>query len=381
MIPAFPQELIDQIIDYLWDDPQSLQSCSLCCRSWLPASGIHLFGDKNLFGCQDFLRFEQLLQKLPDIASCVRTLSICADHWTPMPPPNRGTPRMNDWTFRIPLMLEKLHRLRDLSLSNLTWCWVQLDVDGVGVLARTFAGLERLSMKNVHLMTFSEFQPVVAAARKLVALRLIGVVCPSLPDFFPASDASSHPDLEDLCLDGPASLIAAAQWLLSSNRELHLRKLDLSSERDEVQAMGNLLRASGAHLEQLSLCPICHIEEDGDGPTLAYNTNLRILVLKSVYTWSLSLTATIRLLSTIRSTQLQMIDVKFCYGQLQDFSWINWSGLDWVLSGARFSGVHVTFDIQRGGSVAIQSIRQLIINALPKLQERGALVIESQEVN
>ena len=41
--PALPQELIDNIIDHLHDDPLTLKSCSLVCKSWMPSATYHLF--------------------------------------------------------------------------------------------------------------------------------------------------------------------------------------------------------------------------------------------------------------------------------------------------------------------------------------------------
>ncbi|KAG6849533.1 hypothetical protein H0H93_007689 [Arthromyces matolae] len=38
-----PQELFERIIDQLSNDPRSLAACRLVCRSWVPASGYHLF--------------------------------------------------------------------------------------------------------------------------------------------------------------------------------------------------------------------------------------------------------------------------------------------------------------------------------------------------
>jgi D-ribose pyranose/furanose isomerase RbsD len=38
-----PQEVIDQVIDYLHDNTKALRQCSLVCRSWLPSTSLHLF--------------------------------------------------------------------------------------------------------------------------------------------------------------------------------------------------------------------------------------------------------------------------------------------------------------------------------------------------
>lgn len=38
-----PQELVDMVIDNLWDDVDSLAQCSLVCRAWVPSTHLHLF--------------------------------------------------------------------------------------------------------------------------------------------------------------------------------------------------------------------------------------------------------------------------------------------------------------------------------------------------
>lgn len=42
-VPAFPQEIVDIIIDHLHDDPETLRKCSLVCQSWLPSTSLHIF--------------------------------------------------------------------------------------------------------------------------------------------------------------------------------------------------------------------------------------------------------------------------------------------------------------------------------------------------
>lgn len=46
----FPQEIIDMIVDYLYDSKKALFACSLVSRSWLPSSRVHLFQTLNI--CQ-----------------------------------------------------------------------------------------------------------------------------------------------------------------------------------------------------------------------------------------------------------------------------------------------------------------------------------------
>ncbi|KAI0797132.1 hypothetical protein C8Q75DRAFT_710351, partial [Abortiporus biennis] len=50
-----PAELVDMIIDYLYDDSDALENCSLVCRTWLCASRFQLFRTTTLQQCSRLL--------------------------------------------------------------------------------------------------------------------------------------------------------------------------------------------------------------------------------------------------------------------------------------------------------------------------------------
>lgn len=43
MSSRMPPELIDQVIDFLWESQSDLRACSMVCSQWLPSSRHHLF--------------------------------------------------------------------------------------------------------------------------------------------------------------------------------------------------------------------------------------------------------------------------------------------------------------------------------------------------
>ncbi|KAF8196536.1 hypothetical protein BJ912DRAFT_955551 [Pholiota molesta] len=88
-IPAMrlPQELVDDILDYLVDDHATLRACARVAQAWLPSSRRHLFARISLKAtsphngpadpqarCQ---RLYKLLQRVPEIIAHIRTLEIC----------------------------------------------------------------------------------------------------------------------------------------------------------------------------------------------------------------------------------------------------------------------------------------------------------------
>lgn len=40
---SFPYELVDEVLDFLWDDHRTLAACSLVCKSWMKSSYYHRF--------------------------------------------------------------------------------------------------------------------------------------------------------------------------------------------------------------------------------------------------------------------------------------------------------------------------------------------------
>ncbi|KAH9942580.1 hypothetical protein B0H21DRAFT_524292 [Amylocystis lapponica] len=74
-----PSELCDRIIDFLWDTPIALRTCSLTCKLWLPSSHYHMFRPKSikLRYRDDWKLFETLLRGSAE-ASTGLTNYICS---------------------------------------------------------------------------------------------------------------------------------------------------------------------------------------------------------------------------------------------------------------------------------------------------------------
>lgn len=77
-----PQELVDHIIDHLYDDPPTLRTCAAVCSQWLPPSRVHLFSKVHLdLGPQDGSceRLLVVFDAAPQLVPCVKELRIVAD--------------------------------------------------------------------------------------------------------------------------------------------------------------------------------------------------------------------------------------------------------------------------------------------------------------
>ncbi|THU77144.1 hypothetical protein K435DRAFT_703039, partial [Dendrothele bispora CBS 962.96] len=74
-----PQELVDSIIDHLFDDPVSLKTCALVSKSWLPSTRHHIFHHIRLDPSQNpnpTKSLCRLLKTTPEIRPCVQHLHL-----------------------------------------------------------------------------------------------------------------------------------------------------------------------------------------------------------------------------------------------------------------------------------------------------------------
>ncbi|OCH90111.1 hypothetical protein OBBRIDRAFT_628100 [Obba rivulosa] len=71
-----PPELADRIIDFLHDDPASLRTCSLTCRSWVHSSRYHIFHFIELSALRHYIAFARLLKTAPCLGRYVRSMVI-----------------------------------------------------------------------------------------------------------------------------------------------------------------------------------------------------------------------------------------------------------------------------------------------------------------
>ncbi|KDR76479.1 hypothetical protein GALMADRAFT_447376 [Galerina marginata CBS 339.88] len=76
--PKLPQELVDLIIDYLWDQQQALKTCSLVAKSFVLQTRIHLFSklDIKLPYPTRNSSLKTLLEKAPYLTKYVRDLVV-----------------------------------------------------------------------------------------------------------------------------------------------------------------------------------------------------------------------------------------------------------------------------------------------------------------
>lgn len=154
-----PQELVEHIIDILWDHRSALKSCALVSRAWWPRSQYHLCRIVVLSSRDDTDR--EATFRDPFVASLVRQLTIISEsstHWL-------------KWFPKILHSVDRMPRVTRLRIISTNWD-VRL---GDGYFRAQGPSLVYLTLVGVNFDSFATFTYVIAAFPKLESLSLLYV--------------------------------------------------------------------------------------------------------------------------------------------------------------------------------------------------------------
>ncbi|KAH9832904.1 uncharacterized protein C8Q71DRAFT_243281 [Rhodofomes roseus] len=383
MAPELPQEILDQVVDHLWDDWKALIACNAASRVFVPAARTHIFRDVIVDGLSKCDRFERVLDGSPAAARYVRKLKVVAHHFSYQAGAYRNID--SSWVAHVPDLVDRFPRLIELELNSLNWNTLQLTPERTRPFLGAVSRLSRLVLSNVHFGCSSQIEDVLHAAAGLTELICDRVYwtywsqqhSQSPPEL---KDSPERPPLRRLVLHPGSPSTLLTQWLLQSGYELKIQDIDIRwRERGCTDALGDLLRATGVHLESLSLDlprPVAAESLSRNSIDLSANPSLRHLqlggpVLPDCCNWVPTLVA------QITSTQIASIDVLLMAPWCQDLHAFDWVLLNCALSHPRFAGVRVTFDVCLAMWQAnnYTLVHDLISNALPDFRSRGELVV------
>lgn len=250
-----PPEIFDEAIDHLWDDPKSLEACSLTCRAWVPSSRLHLFRTVRVRNTEDCTSLSLLLESSPVIARCVRKLTICAEY-AGFDADGRG---MEDdaWVNEASGLLKKLTRVNSLALSRVAWS--SLHSETKLAFAELFKTVKYLFLFEVRFDASGDVLDFLSAFPELNELYFHGVSwtheSPTPQLLAPRSQGDEERmHLSYLFLDPRSSPTLVTEWLLNHPSEQRLRNIQLCwREIENSKALGDLLQASGSALERLTI--------------------------------------------------------------------------------------------------------------------------------
>ncbi|KAI0630981.1 hypothetical protein C8Q77DRAFT_1219219 [Trametes polyzona] len=246
MPDTLPFSVIIRILNSL-TDRDTLCSCALACRQWLPASRYNLFyrvaiSRRSNFDC--LVR----VAKSPHIAHSlknVHSLQLWEDQERP-------------WIHLFPLLFSRsLPRMFFLTLGDFVW--------DVFPLPRSFYAIDfhlpsvtNLELIDGNFYNFAEFRRLVGAFRRLTRLVVKNVGWRVAPQGSLCAFESSHPRLDTLWFNSSCegAVTALVEWLIRTPSKTTLRDVQIWQQYvGNLPSLQRFTQTLGCHLEyfQVSL--------------------------------------------------------------------------------------------------------------------------------
>ena len=195
-----PQELVENILDLLEDDSNSLKSSSLVCRSWQPRSQYRLHRVLNLRSdCNLALIRKQLT---PVIAGYVTSLKLDLSGYTP-----------GIWNS-LAAILRLLPYIDTVSFVCKDMCRLRPEV--TSFFAQTYPDIGALTISNIIFTNFTEFAQLLNSFPHLHSLEVSNVYW---GNYIKSVIPIPKPTIHTLCLAYCTEQTLLLEWLLSENDE------------------------------------------------------------------------------------------------------------------------------------------------------------------
>ncbi|KAJ7883411.1 hypothetical protein B0H14DRAFT_3432867 [Mycena olivaceomarginata] len=346
MIIRFPQELVDEIIDYLGGDHDALIACSMVCRAWVSCCRRRLFKTcallpRNVLGFCDLLRSPEctLLQH-------VRRIDTTRDYWVPDDPRSHSN--------RLAAGLCRLTRVVALEMA------FYLDPLRIEMQTRFNAGF-LVVLPHITFLTLHSRNALIFRARYRRN------ECSSTP----SSQRHAAAGLHRLTFGGLATSPAILRWLNAAGHLPNVDSITLSVlYHGEAPYISAALQKVGSALRHLELA--VHVKSDLNSWNvydLSLHPHLRTLSIRYFSRWIAELEPSfhIRLLALITKLvagpALESLSIYFS----ATASTFDWGALGTFLSSARFPRLREVVIECTPGEV------QFVRSALVELEGSGVL--------
>lgn len=238
MDAVIAQELVDQIIDHLYDEPQTLSACSLVCRDWLPSCRFHKFSRITLGTINKGI--QKYLEICLVAAPFIKELTLCGSHG--------DTLRFGD--------IGKCVNVRQLKLIDIT-----VPISWIIPSALPFPKVEELHVLQCKLDNFPHLAHLLCNFPLLasVTTRACHVF---LHEISTADFPSSPPLTGDLIIDETGGR-RPLRMVFESTSFFHLlptlpggvqfKSIRLKTSNLPVNRLNVLLKACGSSLESLDI--------------------------------------------------------------------------------------------------------------------------------
>ncbi len=164
----YPQELIDEIVDYLHDWPSALKACSLASRKFYPRTRVHLFRHVNCDNCDDpkSAPIFDIARDSPELLQCVKHVELrCLDFF--LPEHQTATADfLHSLTFPVTLSVWDDSNMACYSEEECEWRHI---LPGF-VSTAPYGAVARLELNNPQWNTFLEFHGIVLSLPNVTEL-------------------------------------------------------------------------------------------------------------------------------------------------------------------------------------------------------------------
>ncbi|KAG7445562.1 uncharacterized protein BT62DRAFT_164237 [Guyanagaster necrorhizus] len=245
---VFPQELTDSVIDYLWDDPTALKSCSLTSHAFYTRTRIHIFGNmvfSRNFPCDKFVA---MCRSSPHIPRVIKHLTLNSCY---VPPDDI-----------ITFIISSLTNVKTLAMKDVSWIfWITELVNQQNV--SSFPSLRSLSIDFHHsiyasvseALTFIHLHPRIRRLELLSVPSLASInTAYELParlshlESFSISSSAFSSQLSDLMLNPRISGLSFS----------HLRLFSISlQDSSDIPFVSAILKMASCTLEEVHLMHQC----------------------------------------------------------------------------------------------------------------------------
>ena len=251
----WPQELTDTILDFLHNDVAALCSAGLVCKSWLPASRLHVFSEFQLSQAAVVHHgLEVICAESSTIPPYILHLSIASDE----------SQFVDETLLKFPL-LSNLKRLW------LTWIdMANLTPDAKKKLTTKLQNLTTLHLNDftvrntlprfilTHLQILEQFETVdqavdfIASAPCLEDIQFSSVGCIESCNY---SSQAIAPPLRKIRFGPDPLLDNLMDWFCRSRPTPSVHTLDINqlTSRDNIPTVCNFIRHLGSALENLMI--------------------------------------------------------------------------------------------------------------------------------
>ncbi|KAI0915483.1 hypothetical protein AcV5_003691 [Taiwanofungus camphoratus] len=295
-----PPEIIDRIIDHLWDDAPALYNCALTSRAWTASSYFHLFVTLRIGSIS---AFESLVHLTVHSALAKRWLGFARELTI-------YDSKTLPFAHLVPQKLARyLTRVRLIRLLNVYWYKLSFHPN-FSMLVAQFTSVTHLYMETCEFRNFGDFKRFICAFPQLTDLHVGGDTVfttepPPILEHLPRIASSPRLKTLHLSLGYYKNIIPICKWLVRTASVRTLRSLIIfNTARGYYSALAGLLQALGPSLEHLSLC---YIPEDDF--SLEHSTNLVSLMVDrdDVEAWPTSWERVIRALTQITSSRIRKL--------------------------------------------------------------------------